>query len=128
MTPGLAQLAQTMNSAEPFNSPLYYKNIEGFYYGYQDPEECCKRFGWKSSEFKFALKPTQRLHELVKNMHVPLYGDVDYERKILATKRGNSLDPADLYVQQLSYFSLSRLPITTMDLQNERAKYEGQVD
>lgn len=47
MTESLVQLGIVLNSLEPVTSPFYFRNIEGFYYGYQDPAKCYERFGWK---------------------------------------------------------------------------------
>ena len=57
MTHGLVKLGSMLNSIEQPTSPLYFKNIEGFYYGFQNPSTCFKRFGWQRSDFEFAIKP-----------------------------------------------------------------------
>lgn len=75
MTDGLAQLCFMLNSKEPENSPLYVKNIEGFYYGYQDPAKCYERFGWEPNEFQFALNPSKEHLELLDRLYIPKYGD-----------------------------------------------------
>ena len=46
--------------------------------------------------------------ELLNGLHIPLYGDVNFVRKVINTKRGNMVDPVDLYVEQLSIFATSR--------------------
>jgi hypothetical protein len=98
MTPGLQQLTMTLNSLEMPTSPTYFKNIEGFYYAYLDPTSCYERFGWEAGDFEFALKPEEELDELCKGLHIPQYGDVNFERKTITTKKGTMMDPVDMYI------------------------------
>jgi hypothetical protein len=61
-------------------SPTYFKNIEGFYYGYKDTAACYERFGWEEGDFEFCMKPADEYMELCKGLHIPQYGDVNFER------------------------------------------------
>lgn len=45
------------------------------------------------------MKPDDELLELMKGLHIPVYGDINYERKVLNTRKGNLVDPVELYVE-----------------------------
>lgn len=69
-----------MNSMEPPTSPYYFKPIEGFYYGYLNPESCYGRFEWTKGDFDYTLKPAPEFLDLMNGLHIPVYGDIKYER------------------------------------------------
>ena len=74
-----------LNSIEPPTSPTYFKNIEGFYYGWIDPEPVYERFEWSAGDFDFAMKPPEELLELVVGLKIPEYGDMNYEKQVIET-------------------------------------------
>ena len=78
MTPAITQLGMVLNSIQPANSPLYFQPIEGFYYGYLNHKLCCERFGWSPEDFEFTMKPVDELLDLMKGLHIPIYGDINY--------------------------------------------------
>lgn len=87
MTNELNQLGMMLNSLEMPNSPFWFKNIEGFYYAYQDPRKCYERFGWEAGDFEFTMKPDDaELLELMKGLHIPQYGDVNFVRGVIKTR------------------------------------------
>ena len=92
----------------PPENPFYFKNIEGFYYGWQKPENACERFGWEIDDFKFTLEPAEEFKEFLLGMFIPQYGDMAYKRQVLKTKRGKFNDPVNTYFDQLTYFAYSR--------------------
>lgn len=98
MTPAIEQLAMVMNSIDPPNSPFYFKPIDGFHYGYLNHKLCCQRFEWEEDSFEFAMQPAEEYKELMDGLAIPIYGDINYERKVITTRTGTMMDPIDLYI------------------------------
>ena len=103
-----AQHQMYLNSMNPPESPYYFRDIEGFYYGWKNPEAAVERFGWSLKDFKFTLEPNKDFKKLMDGIFIPQYGDMVYKRQVHKTKRGTLIDPVNLYFEQLTYYAYSR--------------------
>ena len=98
MTDGLIQLGTVLNSIDQPTSPFYFKNIEGFYYGWIDPEPYYQRFDRSADEFDFVMNTPKELLKLVEELKIPQYGDMNYDKQVIKTTQGAIVDPVDLYI------------------------------